>query len=160
MELRSIKISFYQALLLWMLIIASGCFVGGESVVKYSFKAGQAEIHFQKHLQEFEKVFDFKNYTIEDYVKDANLVIKDGTYSSDLNAYVAVAGGKGSAKAIIAGLDRSTNEITTLHLKPVSDLQKIAPNLGWTTRAKPNLSDLIGPDRELGWKPPYRRSIL
>ena len=128
-------------------------------VDEYSFKAGQAEAHFQKHFKEFEDVLGFKNYSVEKYINDANLVIKNGRYAPELHAYVAVAGGKGYAKAIIAGLDRATNEITTLYLKRVSYLERKTPSLGWSSKPASELTDLLGLERELGWKSPYGRSI-
>jgi hypothetical protein len=115
-------------------------------------------LHFNKHYEEFKEVFGFKNYSVQDYVNDANLVIKNGTYVPELNAYVTIAGGRGTAKGLIAGLDRVTKEITTLHLKPVSFLEKRAPSLNWFAQPKSELTDLIGENRELGWTSPYRRS--
>jgi len=70
---------------------------------------------------------------------------------------VSIAGGRGTAKGLIAGLDRETNEITTLHLKPVSFLEKRAPSLSWFAQPKTELTDLIGDNSELGWTPQYRR---
>ena len=104
-------------------------------------------------------MFGFEKYTVEDYVRDANLVIKNGVYSPELNAYVAVAGGRGGAKAIIAGLDRvNTNQLTTLHLKDVSFIESRAPSLGWSAQPRSELTDLVGSQIELGWKSPYRMS--
>jgi hypothetical protein len=50
-----------------------------------------------------------------------------------------------------------TSEITTFHLKPVAFFEKNAPSLGWSTKLKVNVTDLIGSSREMGWKSPYNR---
>jgi hypothetical protein len=44
-------------------------------------------------------------------------------------------------------------------MKPVSFLEKNAPSLGWQAKPASELSDLIGLNRELGWKSPYRRGL-
>lgn len=48
-----------------------------------------------------------------------------------MNGYVKFVGGEGSAKYAFVGLDRATGEITTFHLKTVSELIKKAPSLGF-----------------------------
>ena len=55
-------------------------------------------------------------------------VIKNGTYTSELNGYVSFMGGK---KYGFVGLDRTTGDITTFHIKNVSELIKKAPSLGF-----------------------------
>lgn len=102
-------------------------------------------------------MFGYKNYTIANYLEDANLVIKNGTYVPELNAYVSIAGGKGTAKGLVVGLDRTTNEITTFHLKPVSFLEKRAPSFNWFAQTNVEVTDLLGEQIELGWQSPYRR---
>ncbi|MBM5608835.1 hypothetical protein [Listeria ivanovii] len=64
-----------------------------------------------------------------DYVNDANHVINTGKYVPELNGYVRLVGGKGRAKFAFVGLDRTTGEITTFHLKTVKQLIKKAPSL-------------------------------
>ena len=120
-----------------------------------TFKPGEAAVHFEKHADQFHKVFGFKGYSIEQYELDANLVIKNGVFSKELNAYVSIAGGKGGAKGLVAGLDRETGHITTLHLKDINFLERKAPSLGWTPQAKLERTDLVGSNREFGYKSPY-----
>ncbi|WP_323686842.1 T7SS effector LXG polymorphic toxin [Listeria welshimeri] len=86
--------------------------------------------HFEKHGSDMAKALNKKNYTKDDYLKDANHVIEEGTYVPELNGYVNIVGGKGSAKYAFVGLDRATGKITTLHLKTVKELAKKAPSLG------------------------------
>jgi hypothetical protein len=86
--------------------------VGTENL-SYNFKSDEDIIHFNKHYDEFINVFGIKNYSLQDYVNDTRLVIQHGIYAPGLNAYVAIAGGRGSAKGIIVGL-----------IKPVFFLEK------------------------------------
>ncbi|MBA4538855.1 hypothetical protein H1Z61_17585 [Bacillus aquiflavi] len=85
--------------------------------------------HYKKHGNELKNAFNKYNYSIENYLNDANHVIQKGTYVPELNGYVKLVGGKGSAKYAFVGLDRTTEEITTFHLKSVSELMKKAPSL-------------------------------
>lgn len=68
---------------------------------------------------------------MSNYLDDANHVINNGTYVPEMNGYVKLVGGEGSAKYAFVGLDRATGEITTFHLKTVSELMKKAPSLGF-----------------------------
>ncbi len=98
--------------------------------------------------------FDDYAYSLKNYMKDASFVAKNGTYVPELHAYVKLAGGKGEAKMAFVGVDRSTNQITTFHLKEARQLEKKAPSLGLIT--KKTHFDLIGPNRESGWRYPYK----
>ena len=69
-------------------------------------------------------------YGIKDYINDANYVVQNGTYVPELNGFVQPLGGTGSAKYGLVGLDRATGNITTFHIKTVSELIKKAPSLG------------------------------
>lgn len=86
---------------------------------------------------------------------DANSVIRNGTFTPELNAYVAIPGGVGSAKGLLVGVDRATGEITTMHLKPISFFENKAPSLGWKAQPKSVKTDTIGADPQVGWKSPY-----
>ncbi len=55
------------------------------------------------------------------------MIINTGTYSTELNGYVKLMKGK---KYGFVGLDRTTGNITTFHIKDVSELMKKAPSLG------------------------------
>ena len=83
--------------------------------------------HYKKHKDQISKVLGKDNYTIDDYLDDANYIIKNGTYTSELNAYVKF---MGRDKYGFVGLDRNTGNITTFHIKTVSYLAEKAPSLG------------------------------
>ena len=95
---------------------------------------------------------------MQQYVGHANDVIKEGIFVPEIYGYVKIPMGFGSVQAPFVGLDCVTNEITTFHLKPVSFFEKNAPSLGWFVKPKFELTDLVGPNRELGWTPPYRKN--
>ena len=88
------------------------------------------EVNFDKHGKEVMDAFGKNSYNIKDYLSDANHVVQNGTYVPEMNGFVKLVGGKGSAKYAFTGLDRRTGNITTFHLKSVSELQKKAPSLG------------------------------
>lgn len=88
------------------------------------------ETHFSKHGSELKQALNKKNYSIADYLSDANHVIKEGQFVPEMNGYIKLVGGEGSAKYAFVGLDRTTGNITTLHLKSVKELAKKAPSLG------------------------------
>ena len=121
-----------------------------------AFKVGEDARHFEKHGSEISQALSLSNYTVGQYVSDANSVIRNGIFTPELNAYVSIPGGIGGAKGLIAGVDRATGEITTLHLKSISFFQRKAPSLGWEAKSKSTKTDTIGPNPQLGWKPkPY-----
>jgi filamentous hemagglutinin len=76
--------------------------------------------------------FGKKSYNLKEYIADANHVVRTGTWSPELNGYVRLIGGKGSAKAAFVGLTRDGANITTFHVKAVRELARSAPGLGWT----------------------------
>jgi hypothetical protein len=86
--------------------------------------------HFNKHGEELKNVFNKSSYSLAEYLDDANYVIDNGTYVSELNGYVKLIGGEGSAKYAFVGLEQATGNITTFHIKTVSELIKKAPSLG------------------------------
>lgn len=86
------------------------------------------EEHFEKHGKEIADVLGESNYTIDKYLSDANNVIDNGTYVPELNGYVKFMSGK---KFGVVGIDRTTGEITTFHIKNISELIKKAPSLGF-----------------------------
>ncbi len=123
------------------------------------FKPGEAHAHFEKHRIEISDKFNLNFYSQEQYVNDANHIIRNGKFVPELSAYVMIPSGKGSALAPFVGVDRATGEITTFHLKSISFLEKRAPSLGWSTKKNIELTDLIGTNRELGYKSPYRNNF-
>ena len=88
------------------------------------------EIHFSKHGSEMRQALNKKDYSVADYLRDANHVIKKGQFVPEMNGYIKLVGGEGSAKYAFVGIDRATGNITTLHLKSVKELAKKAPSLG------------------------------
>lgn len=86
------------------------------------------EEHFENHGKEIEDVLGKSNYSTDNYLDDANYIINNGTYTSELNGYVKFMSGN---KYGFVGLDRTTGEITTFHIKNVSELIEKAPSLGF-----------------------------
>lgn len=70
--------------------------------------------HYCKHGQEIADVLGDSNYSIDKYLDDANYIINNGTYAPELNGYVSFMSGK---KYGFVGLDRTTGDITTFHIK-------------------------------------------
>lgn len=73
----------------------------------------------------------------------------------ELNGYVSIAGGLGSAKSAFVGIDTLGN-ITTFYLRPVSILEVKAPSLGWSVQPSNSLTDTLGPNPQYGYVSPYR----
>jgi|GEM_PF-3747205 len=96
------------------------------------FKGDEAVKHFERHGSELMGAFGRKSYNLKDYLNDANHVIKNGTFVPEMNGYVRLIGGQGSAKYGFVGLDRATGGITTFHTKSVSELARKAPSLGFS----------------------------
>jgi hypothetical protein len=126
-----------------------------EGFAPRAFKAGEDLIHFEKHGSEIANQLRIDNYSVAQYVDDANWVIQNGKFSPELNAYVSIPGGSGAAKGLMVGVNRMTGEITTMHLKPVTFFEQKAPSLGWQAQPKSVVTDTIGPQSNLGWKWPY-----
>ena len=108
----------------------AGIAVRAGKALSYTFKADEAVIHFNKHADEIMRAFGKSSYNLKQYIKDANYVIKYGNYVPELNGYVKLIGGKGSAKYAFVGIDRTTGKITTFHIKTAKELSKKAPSLG------------------------------
>ena len=87
----------------------------------------EAEQHYIRHGKEIANLMEYKDYSYMDYLDDANYIIKNGTYSSELNGYVHF---MRNDKYGVVGLDSNGN-ITTFHIKSVNDLMKKAPSLGF-----------------------------
>jgi filamentous hemagglutinin len=94
------------------------------------FEGDKAIEHFTKHGSSIMKSLGRKSYNLKNYVSDANHVLRTGTYVKELNGYVRLIGGPGSAKYGFVGLNRTTGQITTFHIKTASWLAKKAPSLG------------------------------
>ena len=109
------------------------------NIKKYTCKSGSntnklfknqslLDEHYGKHGQEIADVLGDSNYSIDKYLDDANYIINNGTYVPELNGYVSFMSGK---KYGFVGLDRTTGDITTFHIKNISELIKKAPSLGF-----------------------------
>ena len=97
---------------------------------QYYFKADQAVVHFDRHAGSIMNAMGNKSYNLARYVDDANHVIQTGTWASEMNGFVKLIGGQGSAKFGFVGLERGGSSITTFHIKTASELAKKAPSLG------------------------------
>ncbi|ARC71938.1 MULTISPECIES: ribonuclease YeeF family protein [Bacillus] len=109
---------------------------GAKNSKLIKFKGDEDIRHFEKHAQEVKDAMGKKQYNLKNYLEDANYVIKNGKYVPELNGYVKLIGGKGSAKYGFVGLNRNTGHITTFHVKTVKELAKKAPSLGLKTKKK------------------------
>ncbi|MDR2877018.1 MAG: hypothetical protein LBV36_03120 [Chromatiales bacterium] len=99
---------------------------------KYLFKADEAVVHFDKHAGSIMNAMGNKSYNLAQYVDDANHIIQNGTWVPEMNGFVRLIGGQGSAKFGFVGLQRGSSSITTFHIKTASELAKKAPSLGIT----------------------------
>ncbi|WP_242060255.1 hypothetical protein [Oscillatoria sp. FACHB-1407] len=100
---------------------------------QYKFFAGnEAFEHFARHGSEVMQVLGRASYNLEDYIDDANHVIKTGTWVPEMNGYVKVVGGSGNAKVAFVGVRRdNTDVVTTFHIKSLREISRKAPSLGW-----------------------------
>ena len=78
-------------------------------------------LHFKKHGNQIAKILEKENYTVKNYLEDANYIIKHGEYIEPPNGYLKFMSGK---KYGFVGLDRATGNITTFHIKSVQELSK------------------------------------
>lgn len=95
------------------------------------FKADKAVEHFAKHGSEMKNALGKSSYNLKEYMLDAHHVVKNGQYVPEMNGYVRLIGGQGSAKAAFVGMTKDGKNLTTMHVKTVSELKKKAPSLGW-----------------------------
>ena len=93
------------------------------------FGGDEAIIHFGKHGKSIMDMLGKNSYNLNEYVRDANFIIKNGTFVPELNGYVRLIGGKGSAKFGFVGLNRTTGSITTFHIKTAQELAKKTPSM-------------------------------
>ena len=70
-------------------------------------------------------------YNLKNYLDDANHVIQHGTFVPEMNGFVRLMGGPGSAKAAFVGLSRGGDRITTFGIRSVKEIIGKAPSLGW-----------------------------
>jgi hypothetical protein len=96
---------------------------------KYLFKADEAVSHFDKHAESIMNAMGNKSYNLAQYVDDANHIVQNGTWVPEMNGFVKLIGGQGSAKFGFVGVERGSSAITTFHIKTASELAKKAPSL-------------------------------
>ncbi|MGT2911558.1 DNRLRE domain-containing protein [Streptococcus cameli] len=104
--------------------------LGQPSIPKVrTFKSGELYNHYNKHRQQVANAHKKSSYSIQQYLDDANNVIQNGTYIPEMNGYVKKIGGTGkSTKYEFVGLDRTTGNITTYHIKYAKQILKKSPN--------------------------------
>lgn len=95
------------------------------------FAGDEAIKHFDKHGPEVMSALGHDSYSLGNYLDDANHVIRNGTWVPELNGYVRLIGGEGSAKVAFVGVNRQNGNITTFHIKSVAEVAHKAPSLGW-----------------------------
>lgn len=93
------------------------------------FGGDEAVTHFGKHSKSIMDALGESSYNLRNYLDDANHIIKNGTYVPELNGYVRLIGGQGSAKYGFVGMNRATGNITTFHIKTAKELSKKAPGM-------------------------------
>lgn len=79
--------------------------------------------------------FGKTSYNLKSYVDDANFIIKNGTFVPELNGYVRLIGGQGSAKFGFVGLNRATGKLLLFILKQLRRLLK-KHQVGLFTKSK------------------------
>ncbi len=94
------------------------------------FAGDGAAQHFAKHGNNVMSTLGRKSYNLTNYLDDANHVIRNGTFVPELNGYVRLIGGQGSAKYGFVGLNQATGNITTFHIKTAKWLSRNAQSLG------------------------------
>jgi len=97
---------------------------------KNLFKADEAVVHFEKHGKSIMNALGESSYNLGQYVNDANHVIRTGTWAPEMNAFVKLIGGRGTAKFAVVGLEQGTSTITTFHIKTAREIARKAPGLG------------------------------
>ena len=100
----------------------------GQNSAKQFKNSSLLDNHYQRHGSEIGNLLEIPNYSINQYLDDAYYIITNGTYVPELNGYVKFMRGP---KYGFVGLDRSTGDITTFHIKDVTELIKKAPSLGF-----------------------------
>jgi hypothetical protein len=93
------------------------------------FAGDQARIHYTKHGESVKRALGVKSYDIANYLDDANYIINSGTFVPELNGYIRLIPGQGSAKYGFVGINRETSHITTFHIKTAKELSRKVPSI-------------------------------
>jgi RHS repeat-associated protein len=96
------------------------------------FKTGTDGLeHFTKHSKSVMNLTGRSNYSLDQYLSEANHIIKNGQFIPERSAYIKFMGTYNSvARYGFVGIDRISGHITTFHIKGVEWLSKFAPSSG------------------------------
>ena len=81
--------------------------------------------HFNKHAGQIKSALNVSEYTIDEYLDDANYIINNGKYIQERNAYISFI--RNTYYGFV-GLDRTTGDITTFHIKSIYEIMKFTGN--------------------------------
>ena len=102
---------------------ALGGKVGGKAY-RYGFsKTEELFIHFEKHGGDIMKGLNRTDYNINNYLDDANYVIRNGQYLPEMNGYVNFMGKDGKANYGFVGMTRDGKNITTFGVRNANGLK-------------------------------------
>jgi RHS repeat-associated protein len=127
----------------WSGKVAKGTLKGGESIFErielkelvieqrssvkqfLKFTKDEAIGHFNQHAKEIMKATKKSSYNLKDYIDDANWIIDNGTYDSNLRGYYQYIGNSsrtGESLFGFVGLKNNGLSISTYHIKTASQL--------------------------------------
>lgn len=88
------------------------------------FGADEAIEHFGKHSSDIMKVLKKTEYSLKNYVDDANWILKNGTYSPSNNGYFYFLGNSSKGESLFGfvGLKNAGTSISTFHIKTAKQL--------------------------------------
>ena len=88
------------------------------------FGGDEAVVHFGRHADQIMKVTGKSAYNLKNYVDDANWIIQNGTYSSNLNGYYYFMGNSSKGKSLFGfvGVKNGGSTISTFHIKTAAQL--------------------------------------
>ncbi|NOU19200.1 MAG: RHS repeat-associated core domain-containing protein, partial [Bacteroidales bacterium] len=91
----------------------------------FKFGGDEAVIHFGRHASQIMQVTGKASYNLANYISDANWIIRNGTYSSQLNGYYYYMGNSartGESLFGFVGMKEGGTLISTFHIKTVTQL--------------------------------------
>lgn len=107
--------------------LAAGRGAGVRSMM--SFTGDELVEHFSRHGDELMQALGRTSYNVADYLADANHVIRTGTFVPQLNGYIRLIGGPGSAKFAFVGVKNGGSNISTFHIKTARDIARSFPGI-------------------------------
>jgi RHS repeat-associated protein len=96
------------------------------------FAGDQAVENFERHAGSVMAALGKNSYNLKNYLDDANHIVRHGTFVPEMNGFVVLVGGTGSAKVGFVGLSRELDRITTFGIRTVKEIAEKAPSLGWS----------------------------